>query len=53
MISGLGEIASYQATANYSTIEDCAWILNYAAIHTDATVRYKYSDIILRVHSAA
>ena len=53
MISGLGEIASYQATANDSTIEDCVWILNYSAIHTGDTVRYKYSDIILWVHSAA
>ena len=47
MIVDLGGVTSYQATASKCTTEDCIWLINYAATHTNSTIQYKSSEMIL------
>ena len=51
MIAALGSIAAQQSKATQKTYDEVLWILNYAASHPGATIRYSASDIILHVHS--
>jgi hypothetical protein len=53
MLVALGSIAAAQSTATAATYAATVWLLNYAASHPDATIRYVASDMILHIHSDA
>jgi hypothetical protein len=53
MLVALGTIASKQSKGTYSTAQAVTQLLNYAAAHPDATVRYHASDMCLHIHSDA
>ena len=53
MLAALGSIAAQQPKANQKTYDEVLWLLNYAASHPGATIRYYGSDIILHVQSNA
>lgn len=53
MLVALGTLASSQAACTQATADACVQLLNYAATHPDATVRYNASDMILAVDSDA
>jgi hypothetical protein len=53
MLVAIGNIASAQAHGNEATMPACVHLLNYAATHPDAVVRYSQSDMQLHVHSDA
>eukprot|EP00957_Ditylum_brightwellii_P105260 8023753-Ditylum_brightwellii.AAC.1 len=49
----LSTIASKQANATQETAEACHQLVNYVAMHPDATVHFLTSDMILTIHSDA
>ena len=49
----LGTIASQQAKATEETAKKIVHLLDYAATHPNATIRYRASDMILKQHSDA
>jgi hypothetical protein len=49
----LGTIASQQSKGTQAMAQALTQLLNYAAAHPDATVRYHASDMYLHVHSDA
>jgi hypothetical protein len=53
MLVTLGTLASQQANGTQATEKSIAQLLNYAAAHLDATVRYVASDMYLHIHSDA
>jgi hypothetical protein len=53
MLVALSAIASAQANGTEQTVDKVVQLLNYAATHPDATVRYIASDMCLWVHSDA
>jgi hypothetical protein len=53
MLVALGTIAATQSNATAKTATTVVQLLNYAATHPDATIRYKASDMILYDHSDA
>jgi hypothetical protein len=53
MLIALGTIASQQSKGTQATAQALTQLLNYAASHPDATVRYHASDMYLHVHSDA
>jgi len=53
MLVAIGTIASAQAKGTESTMNAAVQLLNYAATHPDATLRYKKSDMVLHVVSDA
>jgi hypothetical protein len=53
MLVALGTITSQQSKDTQTTAKAPTQLLNYAAAHPDATVRYHTSDMYLRVHSDA
>ena len=53
MLVTLGDIASAQSKSTEHTLAACTRLLNYAATHPDAVIRYVASDMILHVHSDA
>ena len=53
MLLAINTLASEQATATKTTVERIVQLLNYAATHPDAIVRYHASDMYLWVHSDA
>ena len=53
MLVALGSIAAQQAKGMEKTYADTLWILNYAATHPNATIRYTASDMVLHIHSDA
>ena len=53
MLVALGTIASAQAKGTEQTADAVTQLLNYAATHPDAIVRYHASDMQLHVHSDA
>jgi hypothetical protein len=53
MLVALGTIAATQAKATKKTLDSTMLLLNYAASHPDATIRYRASDMILHIHSDA
>jgi hypothetical protein len=53
MLVALSTIASAQSTGTEKTLDAVVQLLNYAASHPDATVRYKASDMYLWGHSDA
>ena len=53
MITALGSIAVQQSKGTEKTYTDTLWLLNYAATHLNAKIRYTASDMILHIHSDA
>jgi hypothetical protein len=53
MLVSLGTIASQQSKGTQATTQALTQLLNYAAAHPDATIRYHASDMYLHVHSDA
>ena len=53
MLAALNAISVAQANATTTTMGDIVWLLNYAATHSDATINYHASDMILHVASDA
>jgi hypothetical protein len=51
MLVALGTIASNQSKGAHATGQALTQLLNYAAAHPDATVRYTASDMYLHIHS--
>ena len=47
----LSTIASQQSNGTEHTAKAITKLLNYVATHPDATIQYKKSDMILRIHS--
>jgi hypothetical protein len=53
MLVALGTISSKQSKGTHATAQAVAQLLNYAAAHPDATVRYDASGMCLHIHSDA
>jgi hypothetical protein len=53
MVVALGTIASNQSKGTHATAQALTQLLNYAAAHPNATVRYTASDMYLHIHSNA
>ena len=53
MLPALGSLAAAQAHGTQATADACTKLLNYAATHPDAVLRYKASDMVLHIHSDA
>jgi len=53
MLVSLGTLVAVQAEGTQATVEACTQLLNYAATHPDATLRFTASDMILNIHSDA
>jgi hypothetical protein len=53
MLVALGTLASQQADGTQATAKAVTTLLNYAAAHPDATIRYVTSDMYLHIHSDA
>ena len=52
ILVALVSIADNQAKNNETTTQVIKHLLNYCVTHPDYTVRYKESDMVIRVHSA-
>ena len=53
MLTVLGSIAVQQSKGMDKTYADTLWLLNYAATHPNAKIRYTASNMILYIHSDA
>lgn len=53
MLVAINVLASEQNKASNATMDKVVWLLNYAATHPDAIMRYQASDMYPRVHSNA
>jgi hypothetical protein len=53
MLVALGTIASNQSKGTCAAAQALTQLLNYAAAHPDATVRYTASDMYIHIHSDA
>jgi len=53
LLTALGTLTTQQAKSMCSTMEAVTKILNYCATHSDATIRYTASDMVLWTHSDA
>lgn len=53
MLVAINTLASEQACATEATMKRIVWLLNYAATHPNAVIRYHASDMYLWVHSDA
>ena len=53
MLTAIGDLATEQSQATKATMEKLAQLLNYCAVHPNATVRFTASDMILAVESDA
>jgi hypothetical protein len=53
MLVALGDLASAQANGTQATMNAAIHLLNYAATHPEATIRYKASDMVLHIVSDA
>jgi hypothetical protein len=53
MLVALGTIAAQQANDTEATADPIVHLLNYATKHPDATIQYRASDMILKIHSDA
>ena len=49
MLAALNTISAAQANATTTTMGDIVWLLNYAATHSDATINYHASNMILHI----
>jgi hypothetical protein len=53
MLAAIGSIATQQASATKMTLQAITQLLDYAATHPDAVIRFKASDTVLYVKSNA
>jgi hypothetical protein len=53
MLVALGSLASEQSKGTEATLEAATQLLNYAATHPEATIRFHKSDMILHIHTDA
>ena len=53
ILNALGSIAAQHSKGTEKTYADTLWLLNYAATHPNAKIRYTASDTILYIHSDA
>ena len=53
MLTALGSIAAQKSRGTEKTYVDALWILNYAATHPNAKIRYTASNMILNINSDA
>lgn len=53
MLVALGTVAAAQTHGTETTMDTVVQLLNYAATHPDAAIRFYGSDMILYVHSDA
>jgi hypothetical protein len=53
MLVALGTIAAQQSHGTAATADAIVQLLDYCATHPDSTIRYRASDMILRIHSDA
>jgi hypothetical protein len=53
MLRALGSLASFQAAGTTKTMDALIHLLDYAATHPDAQVRFRNSDMVLYAHSDA
>ena len=53
MLVALGSIASTQANATKLTMDECLWVMDYAAPNPDAKIWYHASGMVLYIHSDA
>jgi hypothetical protein len=53
MLVALGTLAAAQSEGTTATTKACTHLLNYAATHPDAKIRFQASDMILHIHSDA
>ena len=53
MVKALGSLAAQQPEATNTTAKRMTQLLNYAASHPDATMRYSQSGMILHISSDA
>ena len=53
MLVTLGTLASAQSKDTATTMNAAIQLLNYAATHPEATIRFHASDMILHIHSDA
>jgi hypothetical protein len=53
MLVALGSLAAAQTKATTNTMRDANQLLDYVCTHPNATVRFKKSDMILKIHSDA
>ena len=53
MLAALGSIALQQARGTEKTYAENLRLLNYAATHPNAPIRYTASDMVLHIHSNA
>jgi hypothetical protein len=53
MLVALGTFTSNQSKGTHTTVQALTQLLNYAAAHPDATVRYTASDMFIHIHSDA
>jgi hypothetical protein len=51
MLVALGDLALAQTKGTKKTLDAITWLLNYAATHPDATIRYHASGMILHIHN--
>eukprot|EP00978_Attheya_sp_CCMP212_P026418 scaffold86865_cov67-Attheya_sp.AAC.1 len=51
MLMAIGSISSAQANSTEATAKAVAHLLDYCATHSEATIKYTASDMILRIHS--
>ena len=53
MLVALGSLAAAQTKATTNTMIAANQLLDYAYTHPNATIRFKKSDMILKIHSDA
>ena len=53
LLVGLNTIAIKQTSATENTLKRTEELLDYAARHPDAKIRYRASDMILQIHTDA
>ena len=53
MLHALNDLATQQSKGTQKTMQALTHLLNYAATHPDATIRYTKSAMILHIHSDA
>ena len=53
MLTALGSMATQQSKGTEKTYADTLWMLNYAATHLNAKIRYMSRNMILYIHSDA
>ena len=51
MFAALGSISAQQVKGTEKTHANTLWLLKYTATHSNATIRYTSSDMVLHIHS--